>query len=74
MAVEPGHQRLRCTEGRELDTPLGRVRARRVEALDPARGPAEALTLWIDERDIVLEAYEGGGEGALWMRLGERAG
>jgi len=73
MAVEPGHQKLHCTETREIETALGRVSARRIEVLDPARGPAEALTMWIDEHDIVLEAYEGAGEGTPWMRLVERS-
>jgi len=58
MAVEPGKQQLRCTEARELDTPLGRLAARRVEVSDLA-GAEPPVTLWIDAHDQVLESRDG---------------
>lgn len=73
MAVEPGKQSARCVEARELETPLGRVAARRVELHDPA-GSEPATTLWIDGEERVLEMRDGVGEDApLVARLVECA-
>ena len=71
MAVEPGHQHVRCTAAEMRESPNGPVTARRIEIFDPARGPTEAFAMWIDEHDVVLESYEGLQPIAPWMTLTE---
>jgi hypothetical protein len=73
MAVEPGHQHVRCTAEETRDGLHGPVKARRIEIFDPARGPTEAYAMWIDSHDIVLESYEGLQPTAPWMTLVEYA-
>lgn len=69
MAVEPGHEQLRCDEASELETAFGRVRARRVVSTRTPGDESAETTLWIDEHDIVLEAYDGPGRMHPWTKL-----
>ncbi|MCC6653112.1 MAG: hypothetical protein IT348_18310 [Candidatus Eisenbacteria bacterium] len=63
MAVEPGQHELRCTAAETRATALGPRALKRIEWRDPAAPDAGALTLWIDDADVVHELWEG--EGAL---------
>ncbi len=71
MAVEPGRHVVRCTEAGERESPLGRVRVRRVEVSDPDRGPEASWSAWLDPHDIVLESFEDPSGRLPWMRLVE---
>lgn len=76
MAVEPGREKLRCTEAAEHPSPRGPVAARRVVSSRPPATESDGSAFWIDEHDIVLEAFDGLDTTRPWMRLVEyrRAG
>lgn len=73
MAVEPGRQRVVCTDDAERDTPMGRRPARRLEVHDLA-GSAPPFAMWVDAEDRVIESFEGLDERLPWMRLAEWSG
>jgi hypothetical protein len=67
FAAEPGRQRVVCTAAGTRQTPLGEVRARRIEVVE-ANG---AFAAWLDEHDVLLESYEDTHTEEPWMRLVE---
>jgi hypothetical protein len=71
MAVTPGRMLFRCVERGTFVGPLGPVPAKRYELSLPERGAEEGYTFWADEKDIVLESYEGLDTSRPWMRLVE---
>jgi len=71
MAVSPERMQLRCVEHAERDTPWGRVKARRYVASLPPRPEQEGYSFWADERDLLIESFEGADEGRTWMKLVE---
>ena len=70
FAVEPGRQRVICTEHRHRHMPTGAFTARHVEVSDPS-GAVPTFRAWIDEHDVVLESYEDQYSREPWMRLTE---
>ncbi len=70
MAVTPERMLYRCVEAGTLDTPFGRVAAKRYQVSVPGRDD-EGYAFWADERGVVLESYEGVKAGWPWMKLVE---
>ena len=71
MAVSPERMLIRCAEHAERDTPWGRVAAKRYVVSLPPRGEDEGYSFWADERDVLLESFEGASTRSTWMKLVE---
>jgi hypothetical protein len=71
MAVTPERMLYRCVERGTFAAPWGGVPAKRYVLSLPPRPEQEGYTFWADERDVVLESYEGLDTSRPWMRLTE---